>query len=204
MKNEEPPEALGMNNNMEYTNTLFEQTTHDAYDVIQSELESKRDEHKKLLAVRSTLRNKIHEYESSAIDLRDFLLTCQRESTIPELSADIQQVLPSIPMSMEEQFGTLRTNLHGLVLRETRYIRMRIHILEEILEDMRNQSRSVDGTYEYQPSAKCPICYENTVGQCLAPCGHCLCDDCHERDPHKEQCCICRSTVKDVVKLYLT
>jgi len=185
---------------MEFTNSLFEHTTtSDVYDDIHSELEEKRQEHKKLMSIRTTARKKIHAYEMSLAELRQFLVECHREPSMKDLVPDILDVLSTIPTDIDSTIvGQFRTTLHGMVLKYTRDLRQRIHMLQDVLHDMRHQIGSDD-----MPVGTCPICYDAAVSHCLTPCGHCLCDACLERDTARERCFMCRTPVSQIIKLYL-
>jgi hypothetical protein len=204
---------------MEFTNSLFEETHADVYDHIHSELLAKRNEHKELLRTRTVIRKKIHAYESAAADLRAYLSEVRSgEPLLRDLSDDIEQVM-TIPQVLADHVESLRMNLHRVVLRETRYIRMRISMLEEVIQDMKTEVGT--DVVEYIPSngkpdcgesveienrqrGTCPICYDQPVGHCLTPCGHCVCDGCLGRDDTMiHHCFMCRAPVIDVVKIYL-
>jgi hypothetical protein len=190
---------------MEFTNSLFERTSDDIYDHIQSELEAKRNEHAKLLGLRTTLRQKLHAYETAVSGLRESLVLAQQEPVMKDLCAVITNVLATIESN--NNIDTLRVNLHDMVVQQARYIRMRIHMLEEVLEDMKEQVGSIDGRYARSSDSlmvgMCPICYEEAIGHCLDPCGHCLCGACLEKDRGRSECFMCRSAVSQVIKIYL-
>lgn len=181
---------------MEFTNSLFEQHT-DVYDDIRTELEQKRKEHKKLSTIRTMIRKKIHAYETSASDLRDYLGWCQHEPCMNDLCHDIARVLTTIPTSRMEEF---RSDLHSMVMKHTRDLRGRIQMLQEVLDGMRHQVTASDE--ESIPIGTCPICYDATVAHCMAPCGHCCCTACLDNN-QTDRCFMCRQYFSHTIKLYL-
>ena len=47
---------------------------------------------------------------------------------------------------------------------------------------------------------KCSVCFENKLSVCLNPCGHCYCDICIK---NANNCFICRTNIKNKIKLFL-
>ena len=46
---------------------------------------------------------------------------------------------------------------------------------------------------------KCSICLDNTISHCCVPCGHIYCYDCIKKT---NNCYICRSIIRNKIKLY--
>ncbi len=53
----------------------------------------------------------------------------------------------------------------------------------------------------------CPICFENEVDICLAPCGHTICNKCvisHRSRYNTNKCYSCRTIVQEYIKVYFS
>jgi hypothetical protein len=67
---------------------------------------------------------------------------------------------------------------------------------------LREMMRIIRFTDSYEKEPLCTICFDNKISHAFVPCGHTFCSNCLKKQ--SLNCSICRTNVRDRVKLYFS
>ena len=92
---------------------------------------------------------------------------------------------------------------------KSREVDVHISKLKKVNNELRDRAATVLDTLKTLVGSvndtpkSCNVCYSRPRNYCVLPCGHVYCESCANRAQTRGRCFTCRSTISQIVKIYL-